>query len=99
MHKRIMRDRSVLPNENEFSLDKAVTVYLENDSDVIKIAAKDFCAYLKTAFGIKARISDDENSDIKARLERGNLGLGEGYMGFKLTAQKEGLTLLGYDER
>ena len=99
MHKRIMRDRSVLPNENEFSLDKAVTVYLENDSDVIKIAAKDFCAYLKTAFGIKARISDDENSDIKARLERGNLGLGEGYMGFKLTAQKEGITLLGYDER
>lgn len=100
MHKRIIRDRSVLPNENEFSLDKAVTVYLENDSDVIKIAAKDFCAYLKTAFGISASIiKSPEKADVKAKIGKGNLGLGEGYMGFKITSSKEGIIISGYDER
>ena len=99
MHKRIMRDKSVKPKADEFSLDKEVSVYLEDKTEVASLAAKDFCAYLKSAFGIKSRISDDENSDIKAKIERGNLGLGEGYMGFKLTVEKGGITLLGYDER
>ena len=99
MHKRIMRDKSVKPKADEFSLDKEVSVYLEDKTEVASLAAKDFCAYLKSAFGIKSRISDDENSDIKAKIERGNLGLGEGYMGFSLSADENGITILGYDER
>jgi len=100
MHKKIYRNKSILSAENEYSLDKSVNIFLADKSDVISIAAKDFTLYLKSVFGISARITNErENADIVARIEKGNLGLGEGYMGFKLTVEKSGITLLGYDER
>jgi hypothetical protein len=100
MHKRILRDKSVQPKSDEFSLDKEISIYLAEESVVASLAAKDFCAYLKTAFGIHAKMaSASEGADIVAKIERGNLGLGEGYMGFKLVASGEGIEILGYDER
>lgn len=100
MHKRIKRNKSIACADNEFSLDRPISIYLKDESVVSRLAAKDFCAYLKTAFGISARLTDKpEQAQIKARIERGSLGLGEGYMGFSRRTSASGIEILGYDER
>ena len=99
-HKRIYRDKSVKASENEFSLDKQIKIALISDNVTAKLAAKDFIAYLKTAFGIKATLTADENgADITAKVQKGELGDGEGYMGYKRTTSADGITIHAFDER
>ena len=53
MHKKIKRNKSVLPNADEFSLDKGVSVFLADKTDVALFAAKDFlCQKFKFFFAV-----------------------------------------------
>ena len=101
MHKRIMRDAADVARENELLLPNELKICLVDKTTVASVAAKDFIAYMKTAFGIRATlVSDPEGADIVAAIsEGGALGEANGYMGRKTSVTKSGVRIDAFDER
>lgn len=100
MHKRIVRKTGDVCADNEFELPLDSKIYLGYESDVTKIAVKDFIAYLKTAFGIRASLTEDKSAAVLS-LCIGKEGLGDanGYMGRKFDVTSSGISVTAFDER
>lgn len=97
-----------IPNElrteaecGEYAIKEKIKISLLTDKEVARVAALDFVDYLKKAFGITAELCDKEcQSDIKAFISKDGLSENaNGYMGRKITVDKCGITVQGYDER
>ena len=98
-HKRIIRDKNEKPKENEYEIKDGVTVSVDTDESCAILAAKDFVKYLKTAFGIKAKI-DTGRADIIATVKKSGLGENaNGYMGRRVTVSDSGIVIEAYDPR
>ncbi len=98
-HSRIFVAKDAAPEAFEYALPKEITLSFEGKSAVASLALKDFKDYLKTAFGISAKIVEGE-ADIRAFISADNLGENSnGYMGRKITVTDKGITIQGYDER
>ena len=98
-HKRIYVSVDSSPDKDEYAFGKKVTVYCNCDGVVAKTAARDFIRYLKTAFGIKAVLTEGK-ADVTLFISSENLGENaNGYMGRKITVTDCGVTVQGYDER
>lgn len=67
-HKMIRGWKEKTPAADELELGSEVKIQLDCDSIVAKTAAKDFAAFLKTAFGFSARFVS-EGGDLQIRLD------------------------------
>ncbi len=98
-HSRIFVPKDAAPSDDEYALPKEVTLSFSGESVVATLALKDFKDYLKTAFGISAKIVSGD-ADISAFISADNLGENaDGYMGRRITVTDDGITIQGYDER
>ena len=105
IHKKNVRDFSLEPATNEFVIANGVKICVENNlSDVINLAAMDFCDYLYTSMNISAQVDANgctyENGTINISIakEGEDLGEGNGYMGSKIIVG-DNVTILAFDER
>jgi len=97
-HKRIYAAKKQTPEAEELVLQDGLTIGTAGLDTVAKLAVKDFAAYLKTAFGIKVRLTDGK-ADITAVVDQADLGSANGYMGRKITVSDSGISIQAYDER
>lgn len=94
IHKQIHGWKNKTPEEDELVLGGEVTVCLKSNSEVALVAAKDFAAYLKTAFGIKVRFVS-EGGDLRIGLDTSL----KDYMERKVTVDDSGITVAAADDR
>ena len=97
-HKRITGWKERQPAKKELVLQDGLTVSVGNLGAVAQNAAKDFTAYLKTAFGIHAKLVD-EAADITAKIDPDALEQCKGYMGRKTEIDAKGVSIAAFDER
>ncbi len=100
IHEPDIRDQSAVKEQNEFEFFNGIKIFVkQNKSDVIMTAVRDFEDYLFTSQGVSAMVvKEEKGADVVIALGS-NLGEADGYMGYKITTTKSGITLLGYDER
>ncbi len=101
LHKKDRRDWSILPREDEFRIRDEIRLVLLDESDVIMTAAKDFMDYLFTSMGVSTMLTKVQKSgflSIEISLNQ-NLGEFSAYMGYRITIEKTGCRIEGYDER
>ena len=94
MHKRIYNWKELAPEANELVLRNGVTLSCATDGEVAVTALKDFRDYLKTAFGIKAKIVA-ECGDIQLSLDPAMTE----YMARKVTVLETGIQIVATDGR
>ncbi|MBE6956820.1 MAG: hypothetical protein E7450_05150 [Ruminococcaceae bacterium] len=97
-HKRIHGAKQRIPNADELVLTDGLTISVGTLGQVAKLAAKDFAAYLKTAFGLNAKVVDGK-ADITACVDPDALNECKGYMGRKTCVVAQGITIAAFDER
>lgn len=97
-HKRIFGFKGRKPAQNELVLRDGMTVSVGNLGEIAQTAAKDFAAYLKTAFGIRVKVVEGA-ADISARVDSDALDQSKGYMGRKTTVTAKGVEIAAFDER
>lgn len=97
-HKRIYGARERTAAADELVLTDGLTISVRALGEVAQLAAKDFVAYLKTAFGIKAVLTE-ESADITAVIAPDALTSAKGYMGRKTTVTAKGVIIEAFDER
>ncbi len=100
VHQSDIRDYSLIKEKDEFEFFNGIKIFVkQSKSDVIMTAVRDFEDYLFTSQNVSVMIIKDEtHADVVVALGT-NLGDADGYMGYKITTTKSGITLLGYDER
>lgn len=94
VHKRIYNWKTRTVEADELQLQDGVTISCSADGEVAKTALKDFCDYLKTAFGIKASIVP-EGGVINVKLDPAMTD----YMARKITVTANGVQIAAADER
>lgn len=97
-HKRIPGAKDRRPAADELVLRDGLTISVGDLGQVAKIAAKDFVAYLKTAFGINAKVVDGR-ADVTACVDPDALTECKGYMGRRTAVDRNGVTISAFDER
>ena len=97
-HKRIYGAKERKAEQNELVLKDGLTISVGDLGQVAKVAAKDFAAYLKTAFGLNAKVVEG-NADITACVNPDALTQCKGYMGRKTCVTAQGVTIDAFDER
>jgi len=99
IHKSNIRDRSLMPSENELALDDRLFISVpKNAGEVIKTAALDFADFLKTSMGITAFVSEEE-PDAQIVVNLGNdLGKYACYKGYRIEADDK-IIITGFDDR
>ena len=97
-HRSVCGSKQQLPESDELVLADGITICTKGLSPVALLAAEDFCDYLNTAFGIKAKLVKDI-ATITAVIEQAGLGDANGYMGRKIIVSKAGIQIQAYDER
>ena len=100
VHEPDIRDYSLIKEKDEFEFFNGIKIFVkQNKSDVIMTAVRDFEDYLFTSQGVSAMVvKEEKGADVVVALGT-NLGDADGYMGYKITTTKSGITVLGYDER
>ncbi|MBE6713637.1 MAG: hypothetical protein E7580_09060 [Ruminococcaceae bacterium] len=94
VHSRIPYGVSTEPREGELALKKQISIACYAEGIVVKTALRDFQRYLKTAFGITARLVDG-----KADLEIAPVTAKGDYMERKVTVSADGVRIIAADER
>lgn len=97
-HKRIYGAKERKAAADELILADGVTVSVKGLGEVAQVAAKDFVSYLKTAFGIKAVLTDAA-AVITAVIDPDALTTAKGYMGRKITVTDKAVVIEAFDER
>ncbi len=97
-HKRISKAKLQTPKPTEYVLRDGMTVSVGKLGQVAQTAARDFAAYLKTAFGIRIKLVG-EKGDVAARIDPDALTQCKGYMGRKTTVTAKGVEIAAFDER
>ncbi|MBR1968001.1 MAG: hypothetical protein IKA11_01225 [Clostridia bacterium] len=99
VHTPNLRNLSLLPDSDELDLSNGVKILIENpENAVIMTAARDFTDYLFTSQLCSATLVRNGNADITVKFGK-NLGDAEGYMGYRITVNKNGVLIEGHDER
>ena len=96
-HKRIYGAKTRTPNADELVLTDGITISAANLGEVAALAAKDFASYLKTAFGIRAVLTDGPAA-ITAMVAPEQLA-DPGYMARRIVVTPDGITICANDER
>jgi hypothetical protein len=99
-HKRIYRIKGDTKKAGELEIKNGDLLFCSEQGEVAVTAAKDFADYMKTAFNIKLIFTDNEDT-AKIRLSVNKEGLSEdssGYMGRRVSVDKDKITIIGYDE-
>ena len=102
VHKRNVRNVDATAEENEFVFADGVRVVLsETDNAVMMTAAKDFAEYLFLSMGVSAMSAtapDPNGQNVTLSIGK-DLGEADGYMGYRITTAKNGVTIEGHDDR
>lgn len=105
VHEADVRDTSVVASSDEIAFSDGVVVEIGNtDSEVIKIAANDFCDFLAVSMNIKTSVSACGKSagenviTLKVADETVDLKEADGYKGFFISTA-DGIEIYGKDER
>lgn len=105
IHQVDLRDANLLPGEDEFEITDGFVVDLSKvQGEVVLTAAKDFQDYMLISMGVSVVITQKFQERRTGVLcveivgEDSNLGLANGYMGFKLNFN-ENIEILAFDER
>ncbi|MBR7140800.1 MAG: hypothetical protein IKD03_01530, partial [Clostridia bacterium] len=100
VHEPNIRDYSIKKTENEFEFTDGVKIFVANsDNQVIMTAVRDFEDYLFTSHGVSAFITKNpKGADVLLSLGK-DLGEAEGYMGYRLTVNSDGIKIEGHDDR
>ena len=102
VHKKDRRDFSFAPESDELELKNGVCIVVPAEEDIVMYtAAKDFADYLFVSMGIGAMVAPTAPvglQKIELSLSQ-NIGEANGYMGYSITTDKEGIRVEGYDSR
>ena len=93
VHHRIPANVATEPQADELVLQKQLSIACHATGTVVETALKDFRSYLKTAFGITARITGDQGDIEIAPVTAG------GYMERTITVDAARVTVAASDER
>ena len=103
VHEKNVRDLTRKPSSNEkWLFDGAVLKISEKASEVICVAAEDFCDFLSVSMGVSAHVAKEGKGDITLALasEMGvDLGEFAAYQGFRIEADADGITITAHDDR
>lgn len=101
IHKKDVRDFSLIKNDEEFELKNGIAIVLPEDcDDVIMTAAGDFQDYLLKSMRISSMLTYEEISGQNITLILNQeLDEASGYMGYRITVLDDGITIEGYDSR
>lgn len=103
VHEKNVRDLARKPASNEkWIFDGAVLKISEKASEVICVAAEDFCDFLSVSMGVSACVAKEGKSDITLALasETGvDLGEFAAYQGFRIETDANGIVITAHDER
>lgn len=102
IHKEDLRDPKRTPAENEFVFTNGTVVLLPPMADpTVTQAARDFEAFLYTSMGVAVMVSKNPipgAKTVKITLNQ-NIGAASGYMGYRITVEKDAVLVEGYDSR
>ncbi|MBQ4517152.1 MAG: hypothetical protein II997_01035 [Clostridia bacterium] len=105
IHQADLRNTSLLPDKDEFEITDGFVVDISKASgEVTLTAARDFQDYLLISMGVSVLLTqkplDKQNHILYVKIvgKDKKLGLGNGYMGFKLSFD-ENITISAFDER
>ena len=100
VHKKNIRNEKLFPEDDEFIFTDGVKIFVKNfENQVVLTAVRDFEDYLFTSMNVSACIVKAPN-EARVIVELGrDLGDGEGYMGYRITTEKDCIKIEGYDER
>ena len=103
VHKANARNFERKPRAEECFLADAVKVVVkESASEVITVAAEDFCDFLSVSMGITASLVTEGQGDITVRLASdAGIDLGEfaAYKGFRIETNADGIVITAHDDR
>ena len=101
VHKKNVRNYSIKPDADEFEISDGIRIVMSDndDKDVIMTAARDFIDYLFVSMGVSAMLTKNCADDVPAiRLSLSqDIGEANGYMGYYITTDEKGISILGYD--
>ena len=102
LHKPGLRDPERKPADNEFVFTDGTVILLPPMADAtITHAARDFEAFLYTSMGVAVLVSQNPIPDaktVKIVLNQ-DIGQASGYMGYRITIEKDAILVEGYDNR
>ena len=102
IHKPDLRDPKKTPNENDFVFTDGTVVLLPPMADpTVTQGARDFEQFMYTSMGVAVMVSKNPipgAKTVKIALNQ-NIGAASGYMGYRITIEKDGILLEGYDNR
>lgn len=100
VHKKGIRNRELLPREDEFDVTDGIRILLpENSDEVIYTAARDFQDYLFTSMEVAALVTavPGPGPHIRLSLDRELEEEARGYMGHRIEVSEAGIAVKGYD--
>ena len=102
IHKPDLRDPKRAPAENEFVFTDGTVILLPPLADkTVTHAARDFEEFMYTSMGVSVMVSKtpiDGAKTVKILLNQ-NIGAASGYMGYRITVEKDAILVEGYDNR
>ena len=103
IHEANLRDKTRSPKENEcFLRDGAKILITPDASEVISVAAHDFCDFLSVSMDLSASVVTEGKGDVTVRLAKDfGIDLGEfaAYKGFRIETDKDGIVITAHDDR
>ncbi len=102
IHKPGLRDAKLTPHADEFVFTDGTVILLPADADkVITHAARDFEDFLYTSMGVSVLVGKNAIPGAKTVKIVLNQDIEEasGYMGYRITVEKDSILLEGYDNR
>jgi len=101
-HKKDLRDPKRTPNADDFVFTDGVAILLTDPADkVAEHGAWDFADFLYTTMGVSAMVAKRPIPGAKTvkLVQNRDIGKAAGYMGYRITVEKDGILLEGYDSR
>lgn len=100
VHPENVRDFSLLAEKDEFCFLENAKIYIENpDDQVIITASRDFVDYLFTSMSVGVALTKKQaDCTVKVVLNQ-DLKEGKGYMGYRISVEKDFILIEGYDSR
>ena len=99
VHKPDLRDQTAKPNADEFEIFSGTKLLVKNpENSVVMTAVRDFEDYLFTSMNVSISVVKSGDATITVALGK-NLGNADGYMGYRITVNADGILIEGHDER
>lgn len=100
IHKKNIRDLSLVPEENEFELKNGLLLVVAEDAGIVTMTAvRDFQEYLLTSMRVSAAISYEGQENCILISLNSEIEEASGYMGYRITVEDKKVVLEGFDEK